>query len=105
MVKFEILSRKKKEVLAEVERLGEEEDFHHFYWQLTDPDTACKECLRRNNLSQEYAQQFINRARGGRWWASSITCAAALRLSMANKHDVHSAPKLLSPLPLHLMKH
>ncbi len=48
MVKFEILSRKKKEVLAEVERLGEEAGFHHFYWRLAAPDDACEECARRD---------------------------------------------------------
>lgn len=37
-----------------------------------------KECLRRNNLSQDYAHQFISRARGARWWASSITYASWL---------------------------
>jgi Ca2+-binding EF-hand superfamily protein len=31
-----------------------------------------KDCLRQRNLPGEYAQQFIERARGGRWWASSI---------------------------------
>jgi hypothetical protein len=45
---FETLSRRKKEIMAEVERLGEEEGFHHFYWNVQDPGTACKECARRN---------------------------------------------------------
>jgi Ca2+-binding EF-hand superfamily protein len=31
-----------------------------------------KDCLRKRNLPVDYAQQFIERARGGRWWASSI---------------------------------
>jgi hypothetical protein len=35
-----------------------------------------KQCLAKNNLSEDYAFQFIDRARGGRWWSSSITCAA-----------------------------
>ena len=34
-----------------------------------------KECLAKNNLPEDYAVQFINRARGAKWWASSITCA------------------------------
>lgn len=48
MPKFEILSRRKKELMAEVERLGEEEGFHHFYWRVEDPKTACAECKRRD---------------------------------------------------------
>lgn len=47
MPSFEILSRRKKEIMAEVERLGDEEDFHHFYWRLRDYDAACAECQRR----------------------------------------------------------
>lgn len=31
-----------------------------------------KECLRKHNLPGDYAHQFIERARGGRWWSSSI---------------------------------
>ena len=34
-----------------------------------------KEYLRKKNLPQDYAHEFINRARGARWWSSSITCA------------------------------
>ncbi len=48
MPKFEILSRRKKEIMAEVERLGEDEGFHHFYWRLAEPGTACAECKRRD---------------------------------------------------------
>lgn len=32
-----------------------------------------KECLRKHNLPGDYAHKFIERARGGRWWASSIS--------------------------------
>lgn len=32
-----------------------------------------KECLRKHNLPGDYAHQFIERARGGRWWQNSIT--------------------------------
>lgn len=31
-----------------------------------------KECLKKNNLPGDYAHQFIERARGGRWWANAI---------------------------------
>jgi hypothetical protein len=32
-----------------------------------------KEVMQRANLPAEYATQFINRARGARWWAKAIT--------------------------------
>lgn len=33
--------------------------------------------LRRRNLPEHYAKEFIATARGSRWWSSSITCAPA----------------------------
>ena len=34
-----------------------------------------KHYIAKINLSPDYAVEFVNRARGGRWWSSSITCA------------------------------
>ncbi len=49
MPNIDVLTRVKKETMAEVHRYGEEQELHHFYWRLKDPDTACVECKRRNN--------------------------------------------------------
>ena len=48
MPTFETLTRRKKEIMDEVARLGED-GFHHYYWRLADPDGACKECKRRHD--------------------------------------------------------
>ena len=62
-----------------------------------------KRVLAEKNLPEDYAVQFINRARGAKWWASSITCAPLLLLACANlaalsSHTVKSATTLTSLL-------
>ncbi|MFT5285113.1 MAG: hypothetical protein ACI8TQ_001274 [Planctomycetota bacterium] len=49
MPNIDVLTRVKKETMAEVHRYGEEQGLHHFYWRLKSPDTACIECKRRDN--------------------------------------------------------
>ena len=49
MPNIEVLTRVKKETMAEVHRYGEEQGLHHFYWRLKDPENACVACKRRNN--------------------------------------------------------
>lgn len=62
-----------------------------------------KECLRKHNLPSDYAHQFIERARGGRWWGNSINfsevralsnllhagCVNVLDLAQMNRSRVH----------------
>lgn len=48
MPNFEILSQRKKEIMDEVSRLADG-GFHHFYWRLKDPESACTICKRRHD--------------------------------------------------------
>jgi len=48
MPNIDVLTRVKKETMAEVHRCGEEQGLHHFYWHVKNPDEACVECRRRN---------------------------------------------------------
>ena len=48
MPKIDVLTRVKKDTMAEVHRYGEEEGLHHFYWHLKSPEDACIKCKRRD---------------------------------------------------------
>lgn len=59
MPSIEVLTRVKKETMAEVHRYCDEEDLRHFFWHVKDPANACVECKRRDGrLVNEYEIKY-----------------------------------------------